>query len=59
MSYSHLTFVGATLLTAPGCSSFFVIPPFVAKSGIMPKKWQLRMLGDGNAESPHRDDIVM
>jgi hypothetical protein len=57
MRYSHLTFVGATLLTA--LRLFFVIPPFVAKSGIMPKKWQLRMLGDGNAESPHRDDIVM
>ncbi len=57
MSYSHLTFVGATFADRPRL--FFVLPPLVAKSGIMPKRWQLRMLGDGNAESPHRDDIVM
>ena len=57
MSYSHLTFVVATLLIA--LRLFFVLPPFVAKSGILSKKRQLRMWGDGNAKSPHRDDIVM
>jgi hypothetical protein len=57
MSYTHLTVAGITVLIA--LRLFFVIPPFVAKSGIMPKRWQLWMLGDRHGKSPHRDDIVM
>jgi len=57
MSYNHLTIAGITLILA--IRLFYILPPFIAKSGIVPKRWQLWMLGDRSGKSPHRDDIVM
>jgi len=53
-----LTIVGIALLIVIRLLFFFV--PFTAKSGVMPKKWQLWMLGESrNNQPPHRDNIVM
>ncbi len=55
LTYKVLTIAGIALLIA-----LRAIPPLIAKSGIMPKRWQLWVMGDPrNGKPPHPDDIVM